>query len=325
MVATAIPECFAASRRLAAAWRTFHARRTTRCARSPRWRLTSAAGTASAIRRRTQPATAGIARSRSWFVPRAGSSRHGVAMATRRQVQPAPSDAWGPLPPHATEPRPRWLPAEAGRSSLLRWLERALLVLAIVCLGYYGYVSAETILYQAYENRELDALLTRDGTSPPAGGTAAVPARPLPARGATVGRIEIPRLGVSAIIKAGTDARTLQLAVGHIPGTALPGETGNIGLAAHRDTFFRRLRYIRPNDEIRLVTADGTFVFSVQRTRIVWPKDTWVLDATASPTLTLVTCYPFTYIGAAPQRFIVHAVGTTSVPANAPVGASVRR
>jgi sortase A len=106
----------------------------------------------------------------------------------------------------------------------------------------------------------------------------------------------------------------------------LPGEPGNIGLAAHRDTFFRRLRHIRPHDEIRLVTTNGTFVFSVQRTRIVWPKDTWVLDATAAaPTLTLVTCYPFTYVGAAPQRFIVHAASTTSVPANEPPSATARR
>jgi sortase A len=184
-------------------------------------------------------------------------------------------------------------------------------VVAIVCLGYYGYVSAETVLYQAYENRELDALLTRDATSPPVDRTSAVAARPTPARGATVGRIEIPRLGVSAIIKAGTDARTLQLAVGHIPGTALPGETGNIGLAAHRDTFFRRLREIQSDDEIRLITPEGSYSYRVERTNIVEPRDVWVLDPTAYPVLTLVTCYPFSYVGTAPQRFIVRAVRTS--------------
>ena len=99
----------------------------------------------------------------------------------------------------------------------------------------------------------------------------------------------------------------MSLAVGHIPGTALPGESGNIGLAGHRDTFFRRLRDIRADDEIRVVTAGGTFSFRVEATNVVQPHDTWVLNATTEPTLTLVTCYPFSYIGSAPQRFIVKA------------------
>ena len=122
-----------------------------------------------------------------------------------------------------------------------------------------------------------------------------------------MGRIEIPRLGVSTIVRAGSDARTLQLAVGHLPGTALPGETGNVGLAGHRDTFFRRLADIRADDEIRVVTPDGTFRYRVQRTNVVEPDDVWVLDPTGHPALTLVTCYPFSYVGSAPQRFIVRA------------------
>ena len=197
---------------------------------------------------------------------------------------------------------------------VLRWLERTLFLVAFICLGWFGYASVEARLYQEFENQQLEQILAGapEGTSNVNPRDAHAP----PAPGSVVGRIEIPRLGVSTIVRAGVDPRTLQLAVGHIPGTALPGEPGNIGLAAHRDTFFRRLRYIRPNDEIRLVTAGGTFAFSVQRTRIVWPRDTWVLDATATPTLTLVTCYPFTYVGAAPQRFIVHAVSTTSAPAD---------
>jgi sortase A len=96
--------------------------------------------------------------------------------------------------------------------------------------------------------------------------------------------------------------------VGHIPGTALPGDEGNIGLAGHRDTFFRKLRDIQPDDEIRVVTPDGTYLYRVQGTNVVWPRDTWVLDDEGEPLLTLVTCYPFTYIGSAPQRFIVRAV-----------------
>ena len=225
---------------------------------------------------------------------------------TFRILIPAPSDEWGPLPPHATPPvaRGRW-----------RWLERVLLVLGFVLLGYYAYVSIEARLYQALENRELDLILA-SGPAPeveanrPAAttGTAPPPRRAAPATGSVIGRIEIPRLGVSTVIRAGSDARTLQLAVGHIPGTALPGDRGNIGLAGHRDTFFRKLRDIKADDEIRVVTGEGTFSYRVQRTDIVWPRDTWVLDDIGQAALTLVTCYPFTYIGSAPQRFIVRAV-----------------
>jgi sortase A len=230
-------------------------------------------------------------------------------MAIGRLITRTVGDSFSGLPPHATPSSP---------ARVLIWLERTLLVIGIVLIGYYGYMSAETYLYQQLENRELDAILA---SAPSAKDHVPVspPPRLRPSPGSPVGRIEIPRLGVSAVIRAGSDARTLRLAVGHIPGTALPGETGNIGLAGHRDTFFRRLRDIRPSDEIRVVTTTGTFVFSVAKTQIVMPQDTWVLDPTATPTLTLVTCYPFTYIGSAPQRFIVHAV---EMPDAAPAAAT---
>jgi sortase A len=185
-----------------------------------------------------------------------------------------------------------------------RWLERLLFLMAAGCLGYYLYVYAEARLYQSFEDREIDTILA-SGASPTTSDRN-VP-RPAPAAGSTIGRIEIQRLGVSAVIRAGSDARTLRLAVGYIPGTALPGEKGNVGLAGHRDTFFRKLRDINPDDEIRVTTKEGVFRYFVQRTNIVQPSDVWVLDATGYPALTLVTCYPFTYIGSAPQRFIVRA------------------
>jgi sortase A len=112
---------------------------------------------------------------------------------------------------------------------------------------------------------------------------------------------------VSTIIRAGSDARTLRLAVGHIEGTAFPGESGNIGLAGHRDTFFRRLRDIQVNDEIRIVIPGETLIYKVEDTSVVEPRDTWVLNETSTPVLTLVTCYPFTYVGSAPNRYIVRA------------------
>ena len=195
--------------------------------------------------------------------------------------------------------------ARRAHADALRWLERALVAIALASLGYYSYVSAETFLYQAFENRELDAILRTH--EPGAAQDGAAPARGTPPQGTTVGRIEIPRLGVSAVIKAGSDARTLQLAVGHIPGTALPGDEGNVGLAGHRDTFFRRLRDIRGDDTIRVTTPGGVYVYRVERTDVVDPQDVWVLDPTDYPVLTLVTCYPFSWVGTAPQRFIVRA------------------
>ena len=223
-------------------------------------------------------------------------------MGTLPLITLTPTDGWGPLPPHADPPR--------RRRRGLRVLERLLLIIGIVCLGYFGYVSAETALYQAYETRELDAILASVPEAPPAASTPVghvSPPRVEPASGSLLGRLEIPRLRVSAIVRAGSDARTLRLAIGHIGGTALPGERGNVGLAAHRDTFFRRLGEIRTDDEVRLVTREGTFTYRVEGTRVVTPQDVWVLDQTKDPALTLITCYPFRYIGSAPQRFIVRA------------------
>lgn len=191
---------------------------------------------------------------------------------------------------------------------VLLWLERLLRLIGAAALGYFLYVSIETRLYQAMENRELDTILA---SGPPAMPLLfAAPVIP----GSAIGRIEIPRLGVSSVIRAGVDARTLRLAVGHIPGTALPGHSGNTGLAGHRDTFFRKLRDIRTFDEIRIVTPAGTVSYEVERTRIVKPDDTWVLDDTSIPSVTLVTCYPFTYLGSAPDRFIVRAITPAAPP-----------
>ena len=212
-----------------------------------------------------------------------------------RSLHLEPADGPGSESADTTRRRPR---------GVRRWLERLLFLIAAGCLGYYLYVFGEVRLYQSFEDREIDSILA-SGASLSAGDQR-VP-RPAPAEGSTIGRIEIPRLGVSAVIRAGSDARTLRLAVGYIPGTALPGEKGNVGLAGHRDTFFRKLRDINPDDEIRVTTKEGVFRYVVQRTSIVQPSDVWVLDATSYPALTLVTCYPFTYIGSAPQRFIVRA------------------
>lgn len=130
--------------------------------------------------------------------------------------------------------------------------------------------------------------------------------------GSIVGRIEIPRIGLKTMILEGVSQRTLALAVGHIPGTALPGGAGNVGLAGHRDTFFRSLRGIRPGDTIVLTTLTGSFNYEVKSCEVVTPRDTRVLANSTEPSLTLVTCYPFHYLGSAPERFIVHAARSRS-------------
>jgi sortase A len=121
------------------------------------------------------------------------------------------------------------------------------------------------------------------------------------------GTILIPRLGVEGNILEGADDDTLRIAVGHIPGTALPGGAGNAALAAHRYGYFKGLRRVRMGDRITVRTAAGTFHYAVDRIEIVEVTDVSVLAPTPTPTLTLVTCYPFDYIGPAPQRLIVRA------------------
>lgn len=130
---------------------------------------------------------------------------------------------------------------------------------------------------------------------------------PAPAPGRPIGVIEIPRLGLSSVVIEGDESASLLLGVGHLSDTPLPWRGGNSVLAAHRDTFFRGLGGIRPKDVIRFRTADAEFDYRVQETRVVQPSDVAVLAPTTSAVLTLITCYPFTYIGPAPKRFIVRA------------------
>jgi len=99
----------------------------------------------------------------------------------------------------------------------------------------------------------------------------------------------------------------LRLGAGHIEGTPLPGEPGNIGIAGHRDTFFRELKDVRENDEIDLQTATGLFRYEVDWVKVVAPDDNSVLATSTESALTLVTCYPFYLVGPAPNRFVVHA------------------
>jgi LPXTG-site transpeptidase (sortase) family protein len=117
----------------------------------------------------------------------------------------------------------------------------------------------------------------------------------------------VPRLHVRAMVREGESDHTLSIALGHIPGTALPGQQGNVGIAGHRDSLFRGLKKVAANDEITFETASASYVYRVESTQIVKPEDVGVLKPGPVPELTLVTCYPFEYVGSAPDRFIVKA------------------
>jgi LPXTG-site transpeptidase (sortase) family protein len=128
-----------------------------------------------------------------------------------------------------------------------------------------------------------------------------------PSPGSVLGRLEIPSVNLSVMLLQGTDNWTLNRAVGHIEGTSLPGQPGNLGIAGHRDGFFRCLKDIKRNSTIILTTLNGRFFYRVSGIDIVKPKDIEVLSTTKTPTITLVTCYPFLYVGDAPKRYIVTA------------------
>jgi sortase A len=129
-----------------------------------------------------------------------------------------------------------------------------------------------------------------------------------PLNGDVVGRLDIPRLSLSTIVFEGADQEVLERGAGHLPGSALPGDRGNTVLAAHRDTFFRALRGIRVGDVVKIHTEPKDSVYVVESARVVEPDEVDVLKPTHEPALTLITCYPFRYVGPAPERFVVRAV-----------------
>jgi sortase A len=178
-------------------------------------------------------------------------------------------------------------------------------------LGYCGFALVDAWIFQRRESADLDRQLrvqraASAGTPQPRYSPS--PRRaPAAATNGLIGRMEIPRLLLSAVVAEGIDKTTLRRAVGHIPGTALPGEAGNVGLAGHRDTFFRPLKDLRIKDEIQFSTLTGDFKYEVESLTVVEPDNVGVLAPSHENVLTIVTCYPFFYIGAAPKRFVVRA------------------
>ena len=185
---------------------------------------------------------------------------------------------------------------------IAHFLEWMLLGLGIGCLAIYAFETVEARKFQA----ETAAAFER-----------AAKAHVAPARvaaGGVVGMLDVPRLSLSTPVIEGDDERTLQRAAGHLPDTPLPWEHGNSAIAGHRDGLFRPLKGVKVGDEIRFRTTGDEFVYRVAKTSIVNPDDVSVLGPRESSALTLITCYPFYYVGSAPKRFVVYAERVSVVP-----------
>jgi LPXTG-site transpeptidase (sortase) family protein len=190
---------------------------------------------------------------------------------------------------------------------VLLWLERVLLTIGAALALWCAAVLVEARFTnslpiaprQTWSVRSLPGDAGADQPRPPAA-TA-------PPRGTVLARLEAPTLQLSTNVLEGTDDRTLRRGAGHIEETALPGDAGNVGIAGHRDTVFRPLGRVHVGDPLNLTTSDRVFHYRVSKTLIVDPDDVYVLDPMPQPTLTLVTCFPFEFIGHAPRRFVVQA------------------
>jgi sortase A len=185
------------------------------------------------------------------------------------------------------------------------WFKVFLIVFGMACVMFYAAATVDTWRFQRDAKIRVEKMVTID--RPPSVEQRAPKAARLKT-GEIIGRVDIPRLKLSAAVAEGDDEKTLRTAVGHLPDTPLPWQrSGNVAFAAHRDGLFRPLEKIELKDEVRIVTPRGDYHYRVTKKHIVDPNDVWVLAPTATPTITLITCYPFAFIGNAPRRFIVQA------------------
>jgi sortase A len=186
--------------------------------------------------------------------------------------------------------------------SLLRWF---FVIAGCASLSFVAYAVLDARVFEVRENRRLDLMIQQSVLA--SSTTLDSHAQNIPKVGEVLGRISIKRLGVSVIFMEGLTPKILRRGVGHVPGTPLPGEIGNVALAGHRDTFFRPLERIRLDDEILITTTASTARYRVDSVKVVDLNDVEVLAPATTSTLTLITCYPFYFVGSAPRRFIVHA------------------
>jgi len=184
-------------------------------------------------------------------------------------------------------------------------LRRVLMALGIAAVAYAGGALAYGDVSQRYASWTFD----REAAVPASIERVAATddSRADVHAGDRVGRLEIPRLGLSVMVFQGVEESALVAGAGHVPGTPPPGGNGNVVIAAHRDTYFRKLSGILAGDHVRLVTVRGAYDYVVESSETVDPEDTQVMESRDRNELTLITCYPFYFVGSAPRRFIVHA------------------
>lgn len=179
---------------------------------------------------------------------------------------------------------------------------------AVLCLGTCSVIAAQSLAAGQAADRFWPA-----GSAPASKQVAAAALPPSSSRdlppetGSVIGRLEIPALELSVPVTTGVEPASLLHGVGHINGTAMPGGLGTLGLAGHRDTYLRALRNVAIGMDVRVVDASGVYHYTVDSTEIVTPEQVEVLNIQSHPELTLITCFPFNYVGPAPKRFIVHA------------------
>ena len=187
----------------------------------------------------------------------------------------------------------------ADRPRFLEWLSRGLIAAGLVGIGWVALVTIEASLFR---RSQLQAMvhMTAEITDSASAPVTLPPGTPL-------GVLSIPRLGFAEAVAEGENESTLSIAIGHLPDTPMPWHPGNSGFAGHRSTHFRPLKDVQVGDDLVLTTPHGTFRYVVRQALIVDPSEISVLAPTAGRQLTLITCYPFTYIGTAPKRFVVVA------------------
>jgi sortase A len=182
----------------------------------------------------------------------------------------------------------------------MKTLSNIFAIVGLLTLGYWIFEMVTPLRYQSREASRFEQERRNHDSAPAIKG-------PYPPTGSTIAILAIPRLGLSTVVLEGAEKPQLAFGLGHIRGTSLPGSGGNVGVAGHRDTFFRPLRFLRNTDLIKLTTHDHEYMYRVTSIAIVAPDDVTVLSPIGRETLTLVTCYPFNFVGAAPRRFIATA------------------